>query len=375
MKTLSLVLLFAQICLCHGDEEDLEPPYEPSTRNDFIQFTNSLPEKLLSIPLQHQEVLFHFIDLYNEEKKKIFPYELFYQRESRAQHYGSLTATLDVAVVFIGFPANSLPRMKELWFDQLTRTDHLEGLASSSHEEVLRAPGRVHLKHHFHVIETSLHLETALISAIDAIAQPKFPHSDEYYLNAWEVDALLTSLKQTIFDGGHSQQPAMTFFLLNLALLGEHSYSYRNGFSREDMNQIKQSEAVRHAAGQVVRLFPHKSRVILDEAATEFSLSSDDAIVATAMSPNGREEMKKFETDQIRSSKAWATSFVMETLGKVTHPLLLQLNLVSLGSFVKCNTRRQSPLDLIQRGEEPSVRELPTHPRSRHPLQRDPDLL
>jgi hypothetical protein len=328
MKAFPFILLFAHICVCHGDdEEDTDPPYEPSTRNDFIHFKNSLPENILSIPLGQEELLLHFIELYNEEKNKIFPYEIFHERENRAQLYGSLTANINVAVVFLGFPATSLPRMRELWFNQLMRTDHLEGVASSSREDVLHAPGRVHLKHHFHVMETSLHLESTLISSLEAIAQLKSPDSDEYYLNAWEVDALLTSLKEAIFQSDQPQ-PAMTFYILNLDLLAAQtsnssstspsprSYSYSNGYSRHDMNQIKQSEAVRQAAGQVVRLFPHKSRVIVDEATTEFPLNSGEPVTASSGSSGDREGIK-FETDKIRSSKAWAAS-VKENLEKVS---------------------------------------------------------
>ena len=177
---LSLYLYLAKVSYGDDHDNDDEAPYVPTTRNDFQQFQNSLPVELLKEPLAQQETLLNLIDLYLLEKEKIFPYEIFRERRDRALNYASFTTHVDIGVIFLGFPANSLPRMREMWFDQLSRIDHIRGVTSSQ-EDILHIPGRVHIKQKFHVIETSLHLETALIKYINQLAYPKSSNSNEYY--------------------------------------------------------------------------------------------------------------------------------------------------------------------------------------------------
>jgi hypothetical protein len=297
-------------------EEEMEVPFDPTTRNNFNVFKNSLPQHLLTVPLQSQEVLLDLVDLYLQEKNKILPYEIFHERENRVSSHSSLVTDVNIAVIFIGFPASSISRMKELWFEKLRRSDHLQGLLSSTFEEILHTPSRLQIQHQFHVIDTSFHLDSAIVSFLNAIALRKSSTSPHFYLNAWEVDDLLTSLKDTLFDsttatnGEREIKPDLTFCILNLDLLqGRNSsailphYSYRNGFSYEDMTRMKESDSIRSAAGQVVRMISHKSRMIVDGLESKLSLSGGDLPTA----PSGNEKMK-LHTDKIRASKKWATA-------------------------------------------------------------------
>jgi hypothetical protein len=303
-----------------NEEEEREVSFEATTRNNFIVFKNSLPKNLLTIPLQSQEVLLDLVDLYIQEKNKILPYEIFHEREARVSRHSSLVTDVNVAIIFIGFPSNSISRMKELWFEKLRRSDHLQGLLSSALEEVLETPSRVQIQHQFHALETSFHLESAIASFLDAIALKKSSTSPHFYLNAWEVDDLLTSLKDTLFDSSTSEdkeiKPDLTFCILNLDLLqGRNTsailphYAYRNGFAHEDMARMKESDAIRHAAGQVVRILPHKSRMIVDGLESKHSLSGSEI-------PTGARTKKEFQTDKVRTSKKWAT-VLKEKLEKV----------------------------------------------------------
>lgn len=297
-----------------SEEEEREAPFDPTTRNTFQIFKDSLPRNLLTTPLQAQETLLDLVDLYLQEKRKILPYELFYERQDRVSTHVSLVTDVNIAVLFVGFPASSISRMKELWFEKLRRSDHLQNLLSSTFEEILHSPSQLQVQHQFHAIETSIHLDSAIASFLNAIALKKSSTSPHFYINAWEVDDLLTSLKDTLFDStvGNDEEkeikPDLTFYILNLDLLqGKNTsailphHTYRNGFAYEDMTRMKQSDSIRHAAGQVVRMIPHKSRVIVDGSESKLSLNQGE--IPTGPSGN----RKKIQTDKIRESKKWAT--------------------------------------------------------------------
>lgn len=315
------------------EEEEEEIPYIPSTKNDFLQFKYTLPENLLQVPLQLQETLLNFIDLYQEEKRSILPYEVFHQRENQVYNYASMTNKLNVALLFLGFPSTSLPRIKELWFDNLVRTDHLHGLkASSRFQELLHTPSRIQFKHQFHVIETSFHLQSVFTSYLNRLASKK--SANHYYLNAWEVDHLLTSLTEKLFENDPIK-PDLTFCIINLELLGDNStdsssqpaavsYSYKNGFSKEDMARLKESESIRLLAGQVVRSLPHKSRVIIDDKHSEFTLNADVPSILSSSSSSSSSNELKLGTDKIRESKKFAAS-LEKTLTSASENSVLSL--------------------------------------------------
>jgi len=330
-----VLLIAGVVTLTANCDDDIETEIPKTTRNEFNQFLSSMPNGVLSAPLEDEEILLDLIDAYSREKSNIFPYEMFHVHEREASAwYSDIEVDVHTGVAFFGFPDNTLPRFRELWFNELMRSDKLVGLVGTA-DDIMHAPGRVSVKHHFHLVDTSFHADDAIQKYISKIARKSGDDfGAEYYINAWEMEHALQSMKDIILRPNHGrgdvkEKPSVMIFVLNLAgILDGASYTYVNGFSPGDMELLRQCPECRELAGQVLRSLPASTRRVVDANSTHLSLGDPVSLkdlepaAPAPVEPNSwdywanedqqpeKEHDGKFEVNEVRSSKAWARSFV-----------------------------------------------------------------
>lgn len=321
------------------------------TKSDFETFTLSLPKNSLQDEISVQISQFEILNSYREQKDDILSYDRFHPNEHYGDYgeYHALEAEVNVGVVFVGFPDNSIPRIRDLFFNDLERRDHLHiGEQRARHVHVSESPGSAMINHQFHVVDTSFHADEVIRRYMRLLLRPqhhlevgKSPsdsNSGHYYLNVWELEEALESLNwhmQHHLNDNNVQKkkrPSLTMYVMNLDLdldLGvnvdldlninpdmdidpkrfdpsthKHSYSYRNGFSASDLDHIRRDEACFELAKKLVaekknnyeisrKVFEH------DKAAHIASLHRDyDSIeeLDSSLSPPPSDEKAEEET-------------------------------------------------------------------------------
>jgi hypothetical protein len=316
-----------------------------SLQGHFETFLSSLPSNLAHDELQLEtKNTIDLIESYKRAKDTIRPYDIFHENTFFNTNYNSFDLDIHATAAFIGFPQSVIPRIRELWFDGLSREDKLESFDSSSGNST-KPPGEVNLKHHFHILETSFHAHDTIANYIQSIMQPEVSSTApfEYYLNAWEVEAMLYSLTAVMKSAG--QQPttasSLMMYVINLKSTeglfngDTGQYSYRDGFSEWDMDLVRASQECKDLALKVLQELPHKSRRSIDADLTLMSLSHeadfenlppmvDNELPAGIsdgawwrkkgwLSEEGGEETSKDERNEVRSSKWWAREFAVRT--------------------------------------------------------------
>jgi hypothetical protein len=299
----------------HNEDEDIF--VDKTTKRAFLHFVDTMPAGILSSPLSQLQILLDLKDAFLVEKSKLFPYELFYERDEDSYLRIESVSNVNVGVAFLGFPQNVIPRIRELWFNDLGRTDELFG-RNVANGETVPSSGSIHARDHFHVLETSQYVDDALRKYLTRMIR-KDSNESKYYLNAWELEAILFNLKRKI-----SQSPNKPFqtvgiiFVMNidgiLASIGEEykdiidpssfSYSYRNGFSDTDLAEIRSSEDCRAAAHSLIRSTPHNSRRTTKSDPSSLSLNQD--IDYNNLSSGNNNVGSAVEINQVKSSKEWA---------------------------------------------------------------------
>ena len=203
-----------------------------------------------------------------------------------------------MGVVFVGFPDNSIPRIRDLFFNDLERRDPLHiGEQQARHVHVSASPGSAMINHQFHVVDTSFHADEVIRRYMRLLLRPQHhievgvnpssSRASHYYINVWELEEALESLNwhmQHHLNDDNVQKkkrPSLTMFVMNLDLdldLGvnididmninpdmdvdptrfdgsshKHSYSYRNGFSPSDLDRIRRNATCLQLAKRLLK--------------------------------------------------------------------------------------------------------------------------
>ena len=268
-----LILLLQCVTILAGDQLS-------QIREEFDTFTSSLPRDSLSEEITLQNAIIDILSSYDEQKLEIFPYEHFHPNEHYGDYgeYHSLEAEVNVGVVFAGVPDNAIPRIRDLFFNDLERRDHLHiGEQQSRHVHIENSPGSSRINHQFHVVDTSFHADEAIRRYMllllrphdnlnDGKAVPSSLSGGKFYINVFELEEALESLNwhmQHHLNEDNKlkkKRPSLTMYVLNLDLdmnLGakdhldvgsgpresnvKHTYSYISGFSKRDLDLIRRN--------------------------------------------------------------------------------------------------------------------------------------
>ena len=361
------------------------------TKEDFETFISSLPRDILKDQISVQTSLFELLNSYKENKAELFPYEHFHPNEHYGDYgeYHALEAEVNIGVVFVGFPDNSIPRIRDLFFNDLERRDHLHiGEEQAKHVHATASPGSAMINHQFHVVDTSFHADEAIRRYMRQLLRPQHQLAvddsatsasrSKYYLNVWELEEALESLNwhmQHHLNEDNKlkkKRPSLTMYVLNLDLdleldvnidqdlninpeldidpksfrsgfHNKHSYSYLNGYSPRDLDQIRRNTTCLELAKKLLKekndnfdtsrkVFEHDSATHIPSLHREYSsieeleasvtpppepVSAEDEAWNQHYSDYGYEENEEnkeaepvvdehFRLNEVHASKAWA---------------------------------------------------------------------
>ena len=273
-------MLGATLVLCAGVHGTLN-----GINEEFAHLKSDLPMRTIEDVVHKQnemiDVLAAYVDVTDRLPLEVMDPTMKPKLMPKKHHHDD-SEYLDVHsdVVFVGFPASAVEAMRAKWFDPLTHTDPLLATVGPNANLVV-APGGLHVRHHFHLVQISFHVADRLRDYVSQLllhptgdgdgGKDKDHHDGlgEHYINAWELEELLESLAKTIgsthtmrsADGGSGPEQktvgaADTLFVVNLDVGttrgAEVRYSYRNGFTTGDLRAMAVEADVLKAAEAVL---------------------------------------------------------------------------------------------------------------------------
>eukprot|EP01041_Mallomonas_annulata_P006171 gene6171-12503_t len=238
-----------------------------------------------------------------------------------------------VDVAFVGFPSSSLDTIRDNWFKSLGRNDRIMATLGQS-GDIIIIPGGGSIRLHFHLVQISFHVTEALQERVQKLLLPIRTKNNsqitEYYINTWEIEVYLSSLSKDIgislaqdMKGDFQMIPSTKFttlYILNLNLrdpknetLPLLNYSYKNGFSMYDLNDISNSEQIQKLAEMVLSTEKPVSRVGREKDSKLTSLSSISlhSYIPRALDPDSPKLVHW--RDAIQFTRTWASNFKEET--------------------------------------------------------------
>lgn len=292
-----------------------------SLRQDYYQLKNDIPPDALSDVLLEVDQGIELVEATNEYLNFIGkPDEI----DSESTGLGEVVAIVHSDIIFVGFPHSAIQVMKEKWFDKMRRDDFLP--AHDSLQGRSTPLGSPKIKHVFNVVQTSFKVADAIRDRLQYLSKG-FNNSQPFYVNSWEVEALLTSLRDSLsfanaipidFGDGVNVGAKVVFpkvsssiFVLNVRLLDQHQaplrYEYRHGFSDIDLVQLASSPDILKRCASMMKNISRTRRVELGP-----DLAGQQLPVADGESHQG--STGSFRKDAVLSSRAWADSVLTETL-------------------------------------------------------------
>jgi hypothetical protein len=190
---------------------------------------------------------------------------------------------IHVDVVFVGFPPSFIEMIRDRWISSLTREEHMKVFLIKDGASIVFDGNGV--RYNFHVIDVAREVNEAIVGRMIELILPipgndkeemKRAHVDtaNYYINAWEMDDMLSSLATTIGGGeeitDEGAGPAATFYVLKPNLFKDDTnanmrrYGYVDGFSKKDLHSLLRSEngpaiksAFMKASLHMQEIYPH----------------------------------------------------------------------------------------------------------------------
>jgi predicted small metal-binding protein len=226
-----------------------------SIKEDFVNMKNDLPIKAIEDIVLKQNEMIEMLSIYTDLRSTLeTPYN--YERIPRDSKIEVSEETIDISndIVFVGFPASAVESIRSKWFEPLTHTDPV--MASVGNDgHIVTVPGELKIRHHFHLIQISFHVADSLKLFMNQILRKDGENS---YINAWELEEVMDELSSIIKDT-HNLQGKITktaddiLFVLNVDIKDkkDFKYSYKNGFSNDDLKAITEEKEITVLAEKV----------------------------------------------------------------------------------------------------------------------------